>query len=400
MAILINTFTLGLETQHMVMCLLQDSRYVESNTYSKIDQFFGLLFIVEFAIRIMAVRWQFFQRDEVLYNCLDFILVSQSIFGSVHGGLQFERFFRLLRFARILRIIRVMRLFGSFRLMIFSIIVSGFALFSVFALLFFIMYLFTIFGMLGFVEYFNAHPDRHTLDVQTIEFITARFGTIERSMSTLFLTITGGQDWEDLMQPLLQISEAYRYFYYLYVFFMLFCVLNVITSLFVDSVYRVSSKDPDIIIEQELTKGKDYVADLKDFFEKADIDESGMLSQEEFHTHLQSTEVQAYFNHMELDPGQAETLFNLLDFAHHGEVGIDDLVEGCWRLKGPAKSLDIAVLQCKSEALSKFVQEQFQEIRELLGAKSSQRKASTFQMFGLADDVLFSNLGRGNIYLR
>merc|ERR1712032_1508758 len=85
------------------------------------------------------------------------------------------------------------------------------------------------------------------------------------------------------------------------------------------------------------------------FFEEADKDHSGMLSWEEFKTYLQNSKVKAYFQALELDVSQAHKLFTLLDADNSDQVGLHEFLEGCMRLKGQAKSIDVNMLLYESE---------------------------------------------------
>merc|ERR1711920_38806 len=71
----------------------------------------------------------------------------------------------------------------------------------------------------------------------------------------------------------------------------------------------------------------------------------------EFMDHVQDERVVAYFATLDLQASDAITLFELLDSQTHDERGIaiDDFVHGCLRLKGPAKSADMAAMmaECK-----------------------------------------------------
>merc|ERR1719414_884929 len=111
-------------------------------------------------------------------------------------NLTFARIVRVFRLARILRIVRVMRFFYSFRLMVYSVIYSIVSLLWVFILLLFIMYFFAVFFLNGVVEYFRVTSDKNSeLCLELIKL----FGTMERSLQSLFMSISGGIDWIDVM---------------------------------------------------------------------------------------------------------------------------------------------------------------------------------------------------------
>jgi len=79
------------------------------------------------------------------------------------------------------------------------------------------------------------------------------------------------------------------------------------------------------------------------------------LSWDEFEEHLQNPQVSAYFASLELDVSHAHRLFQLLDTDGSNKVGLDEFLDGCLRLKGDAKSLDVNMLLFEMEKLSKQV---------------------------------------------
>merc|ERR1712083_882326 len=144
---------------------------------------------------------------------------------------------------------------------------------------------------------------------------------------------------------------------------MVFGVLNVVTSVFVDSAYQVSQKDPEIVIQRALSAEDRYINELKTFFAEVDTDGSGTISWDEFCNHLESDEAQVYLTSLEIDHTHARHLFDLLDTDGTNELDINELIQGCMRLKGNAKSVDVAMILHRHEALRKYVESQFIDLR-------------------------------------
>jgi hypothetical protein len=63
----------------------------------------------------------------------------------------------------------------------------------------------------------------------------------------------------------------------------------------------------------------------------------------------------AYFNALKLDVSDAKTLFRLIDYDHSEEIGIDEFLEGCYKLQGESRSLDMKIMQSEVH----FLQEHF-----------------------------------------
>merc|ERR1712232_122707 len=158
-------------------------------------------------------------------------------------------------------------------------------------------------------------------------------------METLFKAISGGADWQDLVSPLASLDPSFRY-----VFFMYFGVLNVVVGAFVATTADIALCDKQALVKTETERLNNYTKHVKEFFRNADLDKNGKLSWEEFEKHLDNREVQAYFNAIELDVSRAQILFDLLDSDGSNQVTIDEFLDGCMRLKGEARSIDLNLL--------------------------------------------------------
>merc|ERR1719225_1129729 len=74
-----------------------------------------------------------------------------------------------------------------------------------------------------------------------------------------------------------------------------------------------------------------------------------MLSWEMFQSNMENVKVKAFFQALELDVSQTREFFDMLDVDRTNAVGIDEFVEGCVRLRGGARSVDVnmVLLHCK-----------------------------------------------------
>ena len=59
---------------------------------------------------------------------------------------------------------------------------------------------------------------------------------------------------------------------------------------------------------------------------------------------MQDERVKAYFKSLDLDTSEARALFVLLDLEETDEVPIEKFIEGCMRMRGDAKSIDVNMM--------------------------------------------------------
>eukprot|EP00747_Dinoflagellata_sp_TGD_P112002 gnl/TRDRNA2_/TRDRNA2_171351_c0_seq2.p1 gnl/TRDRNA2_/TRDRNA2_171351_c0~~gnl/TRDRNA2_/TRDRNA2_171351_c0_seq2.p1 ORF type:complete len:170 (-),score=28.92 gnl/TRDRNA2_/TRDRNA2_171351_c0_seq2:378-887(-) len=119
-----------------------------------------------------------------------------------------------------------------------------------------------------------------------------------------------------------------------YIAFSIFALMNVVTGVFVESALQHAHRDRDTYMAHTVSE----------LFHKVDIEQSGVMSWDEFERALQLSEMQSYFKEINIGLEGARGLFSLLDIDGSGLVDLDELVHGFFRLRGPAKSLDLVTL--------------------------------------------------------
>merc|ERR1712032_1195710 len=87
---------------------------------------------------------------------------------------------------------------------------------------------------------------------------------------------------------------------------------------------------------------------LREVFLDMDDEESGLVHMDKFAAYLQDDRVKSYMHALKINTSDATQLFHLLDVDDSGEVVIDEFVEGCMKLKGEAKSMDLHVMMCEN----------------------------------------------------
>jgi len=156
------------------------------------------------------------------------------------------------------------------------------------------------------------------------------------------------------MGPLLLISPYYSTFFCGYISLVVFAILNIVTGVFVENAIKSTQHDADIMMWEEAESRNQLVEDVRKVFIKADTDRSGDLNWQEFEKHIGDHHVQAYLRKLDLDveSSGARGMFKLLDFDGDGKVDIEEFVVGIARLKGLARSLDLARLSHNQRAQS------------------------------------------------
>eukprot|EP00415_Alexandrium_ostenfeldii_P000604 UN0604 len=277
----------------------------------------------------------------------------------VFGNISAQRVIRVVRVVRVARVIRIMRFFRELRMMIFSILGSMKSLLWAMLVLAMTFYLFGVI----FTAATTAHLDTIELWLSSeTESLRKAFGTLDRSILSLFMSMSGGNDWGSYYEALRPLPHFYKALFLIFVSFSVFAVVNIVTGVFVDCAFQSSQHDKDIIVHEELEAKKAYLISMRDLFEEMDADDTGCISMEEFEQKLDDERVLAYFQALKLDVSDARTVFRLLDNNGDNEVNIDEFLSGCYRLQGESRSLDMKIMQCEV----RFLQENFATIASTL----------------------------------
>merc|ERR1712228_718482 len=98
-----------------------------------------------------------------------------------------------------------------------------------------IMYLAGIVFTQATVDFLSEPSNGQGSDNIAEQILQDRFGSLPDSMYTLFMAMCNGIDWGDLSTPLAQAGDHYVAVFIFYIFFTYFGLMNVITSVFVQS---------------------------------------------------------------------------------------------------------------------------------------------------------------------
>jgi len=362
--ILINGILMGVQVE---VATNQGTSVENSDGFRIVGVLFCICFTGEMAVRLYVHRWSFFTSLDWRWNVLDFSIVILQIIeeimneianatndqNSTSSSFVFLRVLRGLRLVRIVRIVRVMHLLKELRSMISSVVGTLRSLLWTVVLLLLIMYMGAVYLSQLILDHGLSHPE----DVEPGTQLYEHYGSLSKSTLTLFMSITGGIDWRDAVDPLKdEISPHLSWLFASFVAFMLFSMLNVITGIFVESALNNSKEESDV----------DMVNYLHSVFVGPAKQTDGKITWEEFEEKLDEPKMMSYFKSINLDPSEARFLFELLDIEGANSIDAEDFVMGCLRLRGPAQAIDLASLMSETRRLRIFIHEHWQDLEEQL----------------------------------
>jgi len=324
---------------------------------------FCVIFTADLLLRWWAEGNLFFFSRERGWNIFDIFVCGTALleasvqFLMSHASLDSEvriflRKFSMLRIIRLLRIVRVARGLKfikhvrELRMMVFSLTGSFKPLIWSAVLIIIILMVFAVFFTDGVIAYCELHNLMHS---ETTDPMRNFFGRVHWSAMSLFMAMTGGEDWGNIMATLRPLPPEYTLLFIFFVSFAVLALLNLVTAVFINTAMSRSQNDRELVVQQEMESKAEIVLIIQQVFMELDTDGSGSLTIEEFEKHIEDEKIQAYLKSRQIDVRQVRTLFTLLDSDQTGDVSMEQFVDGILRLKGGATSMDLAVLTYQVE---------------------------------------------------
>jgi len=342
-------------------------------------------FVVELMMRMLLGRWSYFYAKEWKWNIFDLIIVVLSLvelgldaFGDgASGGISVFRVLRVLRIVRVIRIIRVARFFRELRILISAILHSARPMLWAIVLLLMIMFICSVHLAQAVTDYRLEHEGRELEEWE--RSLIKHYGTLHESIYTLFQFLSGGNDWGELADPLLQLHWSYSLFMSAYIAFTALAVMNIVTGIFVETAMRAPEDDHDAVLKEEWENESSAVCQIMDLLQGADVDGNGFLERRELRTLLSSPSGSDFLSQLGVEVTQVWGLFKLLDIGDTGSVDAQEFIMGCLRLRGPAKTVDVTTLMYENKRVMKllstffsYVERQFSYLIPPCGMSSSQ----------------------------
>jgi len=309
---------------------------------------FGMTFTAELLLRIFVFRLDFLRTKGWEWNLFDLIVVSlqfvESIFDLLGAAFSNEKgmkqlsILRMLRLGRIVRLLRMVRLVPALKSMVYLIAASMQSFFWTTCLLALLMFGVAVHFTEVIADFREDHYEDPGYDVTSSE-LEGAWGSVLKSVTSLYQAILGGIDWKDLTDRIDEVSWSASVVFAMYIAFASLVMLNLVTGVFVDGAQRIVADDRDAELVKTAKKMFDIVDDQHDH----------QITWHEFAVHLEDPGMAEYFRLVGISRKEAKDLFQLLDHDHSGTLSIKEFVHGCLGLRGPAKSIDLARLAYNHE---------------------------------------------------
>eukprot|EP00927_Polykrikos_kofoidii_P084816 TRINITY_DN9045_c0_g1_i1.p1 TRINITY_DN9045_c0_g1~~TRINITY_DN9045_c0_g1_i1.p1 ORF type:complete len:927 (+),score=147.34 TRINITY_DN9045_c0_g1_i1:86-2866(+) len=311
----------------------------DTDQYTQLDLPFIVFFWGEIIMRALAAEFEFFVGPNKVWNMVDlFTIIAQTLLFVLHRENSTNRaIFSIFAF---LRIVRVLRSFKELQRLLLIMMHSIKPLFWACIFLFLTIFIFGIFFQLMVNGYIQVSPPADPV----VDHLRPLFHSFPQTLVTLFAAVTGGDDWRTIHKVALELGVFPYVIFLIYIWFLTFGVLNLITGIFVTGAIEETSRDRDLATRAEVEKETGLTASLKALFEELDENGSGVITLDEFKSYFGKEDLRAFFQSFGLDVTKPDVIFNLFDVDNNGSVEIDEFVCGCINLRGEAKAVSVEKL--------------------------------------------------------
>lgn len=354
--IVLNAILIGVSSDVELKCALRHSECdaVMMDVLGSLNTFFTVLFTLELVVRIVARRLDFCRGPSAGWNLLDTVVVVVSLLEGLAagGGIDFKyiRLMRLTRLVRTLRVVRTLPMFTTLRTMMNAIMNSASSLMWAMILIWFTLFMFAVAFTQGVAQYVEGASAAEG----NMTFYNTFFSSLGMTLLTLFMSITGGVNWWEVIDAMMDISVFFAILFAFYVSLMLLALLNIVTGIFVNDALEFAKLDRELMAKFEIDRRQVDTERLRKVFLAVDISNTGKVTYEQLKVHLDSVEAKALFTVMGLDVTNEDLspFFESLDVEGKGYVFEDEFVMGCMKLRGCAKAVDLATLMNETEKLT------------------------------------------------
>jgi voltage-gated sodium channel len=230
--ILLQALALALEaTPALISVGNKDDKLLEVGTFRLIQSLVVAVFIVEAALRLIALypRPQRYFRDS--WNCFDFAIIILSLLPTA------GQFSTIARLVRLLRITRLITKSTELRAIVSTLVRS---IPSIFNILILLLILFFIYAIVGYHLFRNSDPEHWS------SFLT--------SLTTLFQIITL-EGWEAIMEPIVvKLGPLYWLYFASFIVIGTFIIINLFISVIVrksEEAYQQVQRESEIPFTQQ-----------------------------------------------------------------------------------------------------------------------------------------------------
>jgi Ca2+-binding EF-hand superfamily protein len=167
-----------------------------------------------------------------------------------------------------------------------------------------------------------------------------RFGTLYKSMFTLFQVMTLDTWADSVVRPLMEKQPYLCLYFIFFITVSVFVLMNLITAVIVENAFSIAKDDEEMKAKQVEKRNQDEIKGLAIMFKDLDEDQSGELNKREF---LNALTKPKFLNKLKMLDMKEEDCYEVWDLLDDGDglLTVEEFTGGLRRMKAGARSKDI-----------------------------------------------------------
>lgn len=346
--IMSNTIVIGLEVdlgdpddRHWIW-------YVLENT-------FVVAFIVEIVLKVYYLTWRWFLID-IFWNNFTVLICLLAIIDAwilaplgLHGKLRMLSLLRVVGMARLLRVIHQYRNLKELRMVMQGLLGSLGMLAWTVVLVFVFLYVSAVF--------MTSTVGRNVEKYGDFAFLTNGwdheewFGTVGRSMITLLQCMTRDSWSSDIARRTIDNQWHMAFFWLCFMLITTYGLCNCVVSVIVEQTLSAAKSNENRVKTREDRQRRAELEGLREIFMLADVNGDGDLDLKEFMNAVSNPEILWRLRQLDLPIDDATRLFQVIDGPGNRTLTMTEFIEGCTKLKGPARSRDLLAISAQCDTL-------------------------------------------------
>merc|ERR1712232_199243 len=152
--------------------------------------------------------------------------------------------------------------------------------------------MFTLLFMQGMIGTISNHQG--WFDTKKVDTLRAYFGSVQISMVSLYMAVTGGNDWTVYYDSLQLAGHVYGLLFIVYIFLSLIAIMNLLTGMFVEKAVRAAMPDREELILEQHKAIIEQAKEFRKLCRALDLDKTGTISFQDFAASLKDETIVAH----------------------------------------------------------------------------------------------------------
>mmetsp|Transcript_67256 Transcript_67256/g.119779 ORF Transcript_67256/g.119779 Transcript_67256/m.119779 type:complete len:544 (-) Transcript_67256:79-1710(-) len=320
-----------------------------------LENVFCVAFITEIVLKVYYLTWRWFFID-IFWNNFTVLICLLAMVDAwlltplgLHGSLRMLSLLRVVGLARLLRVIHQYRNLKELRLVMQGLLGAIGMLSWTVVLVFVFLYVSAVFVASTVGRNLDEYADYSAMTNGWDH--EEWFGTVGRSMITLLQCMTRDSWSSQIARYIIDMQWHMAFFWLFFMLVTTYGLLNCVVSVIVEQTLSAAKSNENRMKTREERQRRNELEGLREIFMLADANGDGDLDLKEFMNAVSNPEILWRLRQLDLPIDDATRLFQVIDGDGNRTLTMTEFIEGCTKLKGPARSRDLLAISAQCDTL-------------------------------------------------